>query len=78
MTGVQSCALPILCPAGLVLRCSSNVKADFINNRALADDETPTQVIISLHATRLPRDYYGACNAEAAVEALKELGYLKV
>lgn len=63
-------------PIGLVLRCSANIVARFTNLRALADDENPTEAIITFHGVRLPSDYYGRCNAEQSRAMLRELRYL--
>lgn len=62
---------------GLVLRCSARPEAQFTNTRTLADDEIPTIAVISMHAIRLPREAYGACNIEHAVEAMRGAGFLK-
>src|SRR5262245_58586206 len=43
-----------VCPAGLVLGCSANIEAFFTILRELQSDEVPTDVVISLHGTRLP------------------------
>lgn len=63
-----------VCPAGMILRCSANIKATFVNLRALSETENPTQAIISLHCTRLPRDVYGSCQGEMAIEYLRQKG----
>lgn len=63
-----------VCPAGIVLRCSTSLLATFTINRALAPDEIPTEAIISLHGTVLPNGIYGACTNEFAIAALREWG----
>lgn len=63
-------------PAGMVLRMSSQIQATYTCNRALADDEIPTQAIISLHCLRLPMDVYGSCSREQAVAVLQSLEVL--
>lgn len=64
-----------VCPAGLILRCSANLLAEFQNLRALAEDEIPTQVVISFHSTRLPNGVYGGCDEGEAVDYLRKCGY---
>jgi hypothetical protein len=65
-----------VCPVGFVLGCSSQMTAQFINRRALAVDENPTEAIISFHAIRLPTRY-DSCSIEKAVQALQEQGILQ-
>lgn len=62
------------CPVGLVLRCAANFDATFTILRALADDEVPTEAIITLSCTRLPANVYGSCQQDAAVAMLREIG----
>lgn len=62
-----------VCPAGLVLRCAASMVATFTIRRDLAPDEIPTEAIISLHCTRLPRDIYGACGSESILAALADV-----
>lgn len=69
-------AFECVCPVGLVLRCSANINAYFINLREFATDENPTEAIITMHGTRLPMEYYGQCNAEQSRALLRELKYL--
>lgn len=69
-------AFECVCPVGLVLRCSASLDASFVNLRAFAEDENPTEAIITLHGTRLPMEYYGNCNSEQARAMLRELRYL--
>lgn len=61
---------------GLVLRCSANINANFINLREFETDENPTEAIITMHGVRLPVEYYGQCNAEQSRAMLRELKYL--
>lgn len=42
------------CPADFILRCNATIVAQFVNKRALAADEVPTEAIISFIAIRLP------------------------
>ena len=63
-------------PAGMVLRCSSRIDAQYTLLRALADDEIPTEAVITLHATRLPNNSYGMCQRDQAAAVLQNLGYL--
>jgi hypothetical protein len=62
------------CPAGLVLRCGSQIEATFTNRRAFSDAELPVDVAVVLHAIRLPRDMYGLCTDQQAQALLQELG----
>lgn len=64
------------CPAGLVLRYSARIQATFMSLRALAEDEIPTEAIITLHCWRLPMNMYGSCSTEQARAVLQNLGYL--
>lgn len=66
-----------VCPVGFVLGCSSQITTRFVNRRALAEDEVPTEAIISLHAIRLPTRYESCGVNEAVVQLQKEglLGY---
>ena len=63
-----------VCPAGLVLKCSASIEALFTNNRALAADEVPTEVIISLHGTRLPTGLYNGCDFTDVIAELTAEG----
>ncbi|SRR6266542_601380 len=57
-----------VCPVGFVLGCASTISATFTLLRALAADEIPYNVCISLHAVSLPRRY--DCSLDEALVAL--------
>jgi hypothetical protein len=65
-----------VCPVGLVLTCGSSIIGSFTNTRALVDpDEIPTEAIISLHVTRLPRNNcYAQMDIATALAVLKNKG----
>ena len=71
-------AFECVCPAGLVLKCGTNIVATFTNLRAFSSDngEVPTEAAITLHVTRLPRGVYESCDLGKAQETLRRLGYL--
>lgn len=66
-----------VCPVGLVLTCGASIIASFTNTRALVDpDEIPTEVIVSLHVTRLPRsNCYAQLDIATALSVLKDRGF---
>ena len=68
-------AFECVCPVGFVLGCSSQMSAQFTNLRALADDEIPTNAVISFHAVRLPTRYDN-CGVNVAVAELMAAGLL--
>jgi len=71
-------AFSYVSPAGLVLRCSASIEANFANTRtflALAG-ETEVNASITFHCLRLPAGVYGGCDEQQARAALRELGYL--
>lgn len=70
-------------PAGLVLGPQSSVQSLFINRRVFFGSqlpgnfgvgENPTQVIITMHGTRLPSDVYSSVSIEEATEYLRARG----
>lgn len=63
-----------VCPAGIVLSCSANIEAFFTILRTLQADEVPTEVIISLHGTRLPGGIYQGCEYADVIAALRAEG----
>lgn len=46
-----------VCPIGFVIGCATTIDAWFTLRRALASDEVPYEVCITLHAVTLPRRY---------------------
>lgn len=69
-------AFEMTAPAGIVLQCSARVSAIYTLRRNLAAGENPTEAVISLHTTRLPRNVYGSCQREQAIQTLIAMGYL--
>lgn len=65
-----------VCPAGLVLKFGATFDSQFVNLRALAADENPTEAIVTFHALRLPNNVYGTMSINKAVEELRNRGYL--
>lgn len=65
------------CPAGLVLRCNASIQSTFTLLRTLdlENGEIPMNVVITLHATRLPLGMYGQCGRDQAIAMLEALGY---
>lgn len=64
-----------VCPVGLVLTCGASIIGTFTNTRALADDEVPTEVIVTLSVTRLPRSgCYTQIGIEEALAVLQKQG----
>jgi hypothetical protein len=61
-----------VCPIGFVIGCAATIEADFTLRRALAADEIPYEVCITLHAITLPRRY--DIGLQVAVAALAAQG----
>lgn len=62
-----------VCPQGLVLKYGAQILASFTNCRPLAEDEIPTEVVITMHGIRLRMGVYD-CQLVDAISALKSVG----
>lgn len=65
-----------VCPAGLVLRCNSQIRVRYVNLRDFTETEIPTEAIISLHGVTLPPNMYSSCDVPTAIANLQNAGVL--
>lgn len=65
-----------VCPAGLVLKCNSQIRVTYTNLVTFTDDEVPTEAIISLHGVTLPPNLYSSCDVPTAIANLQDRGIL--
>lgn len=65
-----------VCPAGLVLKCNSQIRVTYTNLREFTGEEIPTEAVISLHGVTLPPNLYTSCDVPTAIANLQNRGIL--
>ncbi len=65
-----------VCPAGLVLKCNSQIRVRYTNLRVFTEEEVPVEAIISLHGVTLPPNLYTSCDVPTAIANLQNAGIL--